>query len=135
MRLSDFEGTWQIARRIRDRRAGATGLFEGVATFSHRADGLAYREEGALRIGDGPAMTAIRGYLWREEAGRIFVDHADGRRFHDFDPAHPEARHACAPDQYLVRYDFSRWPAWQAEWTVTGPRKDYVMLSEYVRLK
>ncbi|MEZ5779892.1 MAG: DUF6314 family protein [Paracoccaceae bacterium] len=133
MKLSDFEGTWRLARDIRDHRGGAAGRFEGRAVFTACAPGLAYHEEGLLRIGGGPPLTAVRDYLWREAAGRIFVDHAGGKPFHDFDPAQAEARHHCAPDLYKVRYDFADWPVWRAEWVVTGPRKDYVMVSEYVR--
>jgi hypothetical protein len=58
---------------------------------------------------------------------------ADGRFFHRFDaedPA-PAAAHDCPPDLYRVRYDFRPWPRWQAEWRVTGPRKDYAMVSRY----
>ena len=63
----------------------------------------------------------------------IAVFFADGRAFHRFVPAADtvEADHWCDPDTYKVRYDFSRWPVWQAEWRVTGPRKDYVMQSVY----
>lgn len=133
MRLEDFAGRWRIERRIDDRLGGVTGRFEGVAEFRPVAGGLAYREEGRLCLGPGPGVLAVREYLWREEAGRIVVDHADGRPFHAFDPAEPEARHRCDPDDYRVRYDFAAWPEWRAEWTVRGPRKDYTMESVYIR--
>lgn len=133
MRLEDFTGRWRIARRIDDRLGAVAGRFEGVAGFRPVPKGLAYREEGRLWLGAGPGIVAVRDYLWREEAGRIAVDHADGRPFHAFAPAEPEARHWCDPDDYRVRYDFSRWPEWRAEWTVRGPRKDYRMESVYTR--
>ena len=79
-------------------------------------------------------MQATRRYLWRDGgAGTIDVLFEDGRFFHRFDaedPA-PGASHDCAPDSYRVRYDFRAWPRWQAEWRVTGPRKDYAMVSRY----
>lgn len=133
MRLEDFTGRWRIERRIDDRLGGVTGRFEGVAEFTPAATGLAYREEGRLRLGAGPEVVAVRDYLWRQEGGRIVVLHGDGRPFHDFDPAEPGARHWCDPDDYRVRYDFARWPEWRAEWTVLGPRKDYTMRSTYYR--
>ena len=133
LRLEDFTGRWRIERGIEDRLGGVTGQFAGVAAFRPVAVGLAYREEGRLLIGSGPEVTATRDYLWRAVGGRIHVDHADGRPFHCFDPAEPEARHWCAPDDYHVRYDFSRWPEWRAEWAVRGPRKDYTMVSVYQR--
>jgi hypothetical protein len=30
-----------------------------------------------------------------------------------------------------VRYDFRDWPRWQAEWRVTGPRKDYGIVTRF----
>ncbi|MCB2136790.1 MAG: trigger factor [Rhodobacteraceae bacterium] len=131
--LSDFLGEWRISRLVEDRLSGQQGRFEGQAWF--RPDGafLKYREEGQLRLGGGPAMTAVRDYVWRQDGNRIAVDYGDGRSFHDFNPADPAARHHCEPDDYRVRYDFTHWPEWRAEWTVTGPRKDYTMISRYSR--
>jgi len=120
-----------VKRAIDDRLAGAEGVFEGEAVFSPVASGLLYREEGLLRLGSGPALTAARSYLWRESGGRIIVEHADGRPFHDFDATDPSARHFCDPDDYRVRYDFGRWPHWRADWVVKGPRKDYTMRTDY----
>ena len=128
--LSDFEGKWSVERMIED-RLGPDGVFTGAAVFAPAPEGLAYREAGLLRLGGGPAFHAERAYLWREAGGRIVVAFADGRPFHDFDPAEPVAHHPCAADDYAVRYDFSGWPHWRAEWTVTGPRKDYTMTSLY----
>lgn len=132
-RLSDFKGVFLLKRTIDDRLSGAAGRFEGKAVFETAPSGLLYREEGQLRLGEGPAFTAHRTYLWREAGGRIFVDYPDGRAFHDFDPGEAAARHWCDPDDYRVRYDFSGWPDWRAEWEVRGPRKDYRMLSLYRR--
>ena len=78
-------------------------------------------------------MRASRRYLWRDGgSGTIDVHFADGRFFHRFDaedPA-PASSHDCPPDLYRVRYDFRAWPRWQAEWRVTGPRKDYAMADD-----
>ncbi|SPH17595.1 hypothetical protein DEA8626_01118 [Defluviimonas aquaemixtae] len=109
------------------------GRFEGRAVFRPAPVGLHYHEEGHLKLGPGPEMKAVRDYLWREADGRIAVDYGDGQPFHDFDPVEPEARHRCAPDEYRVRYDFSGWPNWSAVWVVSGPRKDYTMISRYSR--
>ena len=131
--LMDFHGEWRIDRVIEDRLSGLQGRFEGRAWFRPEGAVLRYREDGRLRLGDAAEMTAVREYLWRNEAGRIAVDYADGRPFHEFDPSEPVARHLCDPDDYRVRYDFSGWPDWRAEWTVFGPRKDYTMISRYAR--
>ncbi len=138
MRLEAFAGLWRITRRIEDRLAGGEGRLTGTARFEPDpgGDGLVAIEEGTLVLGGAPPMAATRRYLWREEVpGAITVRFADGRFFHSFAPgaAAPEARHDCAPDLYRVRYDFSAWPDWRAEWRVTGPRKDYTMTTDFRR--
>lgn len=136
MRLEAFAGEWEIDRMIEDVRAGRVGRFAGRAVFTREAGGLRYREEGRLRLGDAPEMTATREYLWRDDgAGSIEVRFADGRYFHRFlaEEATPADLHDCPPDTYRVRYDFSGWPRWQAEWRVSGPRKDYGMVSRFRR--
>jgi hypothetical protein len=134
MRLEAFEGLWEIDRDIHDLRAGRSGRFSGRAEFRPGPEGLAYREEGRLALEGAAAMTAARDYLWRDGgAGTIEVLFADGRFFHRFlaDEPEPAAEHDCPPDRYRVRYDFSRWPRWSAAWAVTGPRKDYRLVSRY----
>jgi hypothetical protein len=135
MRLSAFEGLWEMTRAIEDVRAGETGSLTGVAQFAPAAGGgLLYSETGSLSLGGRPAVEATRRYLWRDGgAAAIEVLFEDKRFFHRFyaDEARPAALHDCPPDRYRVRYDFSRWPRWTAEWRVTGPRKDYGMVTEY----
>jgi hypothetical protein len=134
MRLAAFTGPWAIERAITDLAAGATGRLTGRADFRPAPHGLACTETGTLVMG-GPPMAATRTTLWREAAGRIEVAFEDGRPFHAFpaDDPSPEASHDCPPDRYCVRYDFTAWPSWQAEWRVRGPRKHYVMLTRFAR--
>ena len=134
--LADFEGSWRIARRIDDRRAGVTGTFDGRADFVPDGQGLTVTETGLMRYGDGPALEGRRVYLWRPDPPhRIAVHFDDGRFFHAIDiGSAPEATHHCAPDLYRVAYDFSRWPLWRAVWTVTGPRKDYTSTTDHAPL-
>jgi hypothetical protein len=134
MRLMAFEGDWTIERRIEDIRAGRPGRLDGAARFAPGEGGLVYDETGLLTLGDGPAASASRRYLWRDAgAGAIEVRFADGRFFHRFygDEDRPAGVHDCPPDQYRVRYDFTGWPRWTAEWRVRGPRKDYVTVTTY----
>jgi len=135
VRLSDFEGTWHLSRRIEDRRAGQTGHLDGRARFTAAEDDWHYSETGTLRLPGQAEMQAERRYLWRGAGAFIEVLFNDGRPFHVFDPAkpRPSAQHWCDPDSYRVRYDFTNWPDWSAEWHVTGPKKDYSMHSLYWR--
>ena len=131
----DFAGTWRLARMIDDRLSGRPGRFEGVARLSPEGEGLRYREEGTLRLGEGPPFAATRDYVWLPDGQGIEVRFADGLPFHRFTPQGraPGTDHPCGRDLYRVAYDFTGWPGWEAVWTVTGPAKDYVMASRYAR--
>ena len=133
--LHDFLGDWRISRRIDDRLSNRPGRFEGTARLVPEGQGLHYREEGTLTLGDGPAFPATRDYLWGPDRDGIAVRFADGRPFHRFEPQGraPGTDHPCGRDLYRVTYDFTAWPEWLAEWTVQGPAKDYVMLTAYRR--
>lgn len=133
--LQDFEGLWRLERRIHDAR-GPDARFSGTARFVPDGEGLILDEAGRLDLTGQGAFQAERRYLWRPDGACIAVFFADGRDFHRFDPGQGAAvaDHWCDPDTYQVRYDFSDWPRWQAEWRVTGPRKDYTMRSHYTPL-
>lgn len=129
--IAPFAGRWTVLRRIDDRRAGQDGVFRGTALFTPAPEGLRYHEDGTLTLGQGVPLRATRDYLWRLDEGRIAVDHGDGRAFHSFDPGCPVAEHLCGRDLYRVEYDFDRWPLWRVIWVVTGPVKDYRMITDY----
>ncbi|TNC73433.1 DUF6314 family protein [Rubellimicrobium roseum] len=135
LHLHDFLGAWRLSREIDDRLSGRPGRFEGTATLTPGGEGLRYREEGLLQVGEGPAMAATRDYLWLPSPEGIEMRFADGRPFHHFCPEGraPGTDHPCGRDLYRVLYDFTAWPAWEAEWTVAGPAKDYRMRSSYRR--
>lgn len=135
-KLEDFEGAWRIARVIRAAGEGEA-RFDGEARFRPDGRGLAYAETGQLQLAGHPPVQAERRYLWRAgPAGAIEVFFPDGRAFHRIDlrAAAPSDRHHCAQDIYDVTYDFRRWPVWVSRWRVSGPRKDYRMVTEYSRL-
>lgn len=135
LQLADFEGRWRLSRRIEDAKAGSTGIFEGVAVFAPDAHGLTYSEAGELRLPDGPGLQATRHYLWRHDDDCVLVQFDDGRDFHRINLGLEAATafHDCPPDQYEVSYTFTRWPEWRATWRVYGPRKDYMMFTDYSR--
>lgn len=132
--LGDFKGDWRLDRSIVDRRGDTDARFRGRASFVPDGAVLRYRETGTLQMGE-TVLEAEQSHLWRVDGSRFNVCFGDGRPFHDFDAGlqRPAARHDCPPDLYLVRYDFSAWPEWEVEWTVTGPRKDYVTIGRYMR--
>ncbi|TDT74901.1 hypothetical protein BDE40_1620 [Litoreibacter halocynthiae] len=139
--LDQFEGDWQLARIIEDRRNDIEGRLSGTANFTRVGPlELLYAEEGELVYGQQAAMLATRRYIWRgfegEHAGKIAVEFEDGRPFHliELDRLMPDDDHHCDPDFYHVSYDFSRWPQWESIWRVVGPSKDYRMISRFQRV-
>ncbi len=133
---ADLAGIWQLHREIEDRHSGQQGIFRGTCTFrEHGSSRLDYFEEGTIRFGSGPALTANRRYQWHFLVDRVDVRFEDGTAFHSFVPAGQAqgTEHPCGADHYLVQYDFRQWPIWQAVWDVTGPRKDYTSTSRYTR--
>jgi hypothetical protein len=136
MRLEAFRGSWTVERAVEDLRAGRQGRFAGAACFEPAPGGLAYAEQGTLTLDGAGSFAASRRYLWLDAgASTIEVRFADGRLFHRFyaDEDRPAAAHDCAADRYRVRYDFRRWPRWRAEWRVSGPAKDYRLVTDFRR--
>lgn len=129
VRLSDFEGRWQLEKTIR--QAGAPeARFSGEAVWARDGQGLSYAEHGQLTLAGHAPLQSERRYLWRAPLDVLFED---GRFFHSVPPQGGEARHWCAPDDYRVNYRFEDGPRFETAWRVTGPRKTYTMLCQYVR--
>ncbi|MFD3189566.1 DUF6314 family protein [Sedimentitalea sp. HM32M-2] len=126
-RLSDFQGRWQLRRRIRH-VDGARAEFTGLAEWQPCDAGLRQVETGMLRIAGQPAISASRCHVWHADLSVWFED---GRFFHTVPPMGGRSAHWCDPDQYEAGYDFSDWPRFRVTWRVHGPRKAYCMISRY----
>jgi hypothetical protein len=130
--LAALEGRWRLARRI-ENADGSTAAFEGTTVFRRSGHRLVQEEEGWLTLDRGERLRASRRYLWAAEKGRLEVMFAENRPFHTvpLGVARPETTYLCPPDRYHVAYDFGDFPRWRAVWRVEGPRKDYMMTSDY----
>ncbi|WP_231125795.1 DUF6314 family protein [Roseovarius gahaiensis] len=125
--LADFEGRWQMVRRI-VHADGTVARMEGEACWTPAPDGLICEERGLLQVADAAPLEAQRRYLWSDGL-RVWFD--DGRFFHQVPARGGTCSHWCDPDQYEGRYVFGQWPSWRCIWQVRGPRKDYIMMTEY----
>jgi hypothetical protein len=146
-------GRWRLTRRIEDFRAGGDAHFEGEALLAPdlgpgegaaeppspgaAAAHLLWAEHGILRIG-GAETQARRSYLWRLGPPDIVdVSYEDRRFFHAFVMAPgggADVRHDCPPDLYDGAYLFEGPDLWRLTWRVRGPRKDYRMTTEHLRI-
>lgn len=125
--LADFEGRWQLARRILH-ADGPVATLEGTATWTREGASLIQSEEGELRMPGLAPLRATRAYRWHEG---LDVHFEDGRFFHRVPAGGGSTRHLCDPDTYDVTYDFTDWPVFIVTWDVQGPRKAYHMVSRY----
>ena len=134
--LEAFAGRWTLERVIDDAKAGERLTAEGTAVFAQEGDGLVYDEAVEMTLGDGRRLSGTRRYLWRPRPeGGIAVCFEDGRLFHRIatEGLIQEDRHDCAPDLYVGAYDFTGWPEFRVRWQVSGPRKDYRIVTVYRR--
>ncbi|SDZ12611.1 hypothetical protein SAMN05444004_106130 [Jannaschia faecimaris] len=129
-RLAGLLGDWRTMRVIRHRN-GPTARFYGISIWTPEGRALRCTEQGTLTQ-DGTSFEAHRETLWRATPKTLEVAFADGRPFHTIDG--PAAHHDCAPDTYVLYYDWRNWPRWTVRWSVTGPRKDYRALTRYLRV-
>lgn len=134
-----LRGAWSIERRLFDRASGASGTFRGTAVFTDDDDGgLVHDETGALRWADQPDVPTTRRLLWKpaERAAAMDVFFADGRPFHhlDLSTGGDQPTHPCSADMYSGTFHVLNDDAWSYQWTVTGPAKDLLLVSELRRL-
>lgn len=132
--LAALEGPWLLDRVV-THSDGTEHRLLGRAEFRRSGVRLVHDEEGIL-TGDGmPPVRATRRYIWRAEPGRLECAFPDNRPFHTIPLGveRPETTYLCPPDRYVVSYDFADAAEWRSTWRVTGPRKDYRMVSTYRR--
>jgi hypothetical protein len=129
-------GAWEVDRLVADRARGITGRLEGLASFTPSPGGLLYEERGTLLLGEHEGQAEQR-YLFDFPEGdtRATVRFRDGRLFHTLDLRNGEdrVRHDCRPDLYEGLFTLLGPTAWRSEWKVTGPRKDYHLVTTYTR--
>ena len=127
--LTDFEGDWTVDRLV-VHGDGLRARFTGNARWAPVQDGMQFSESGRLKIPGQAPMEASQSYFWDHDLNIWF---SDGRFFHTVPAKGGVARHWCDPDQYTVRYRFGHRPRFETLWRVSGPRKNYAMLTRFER--
>ena len=136
MQLTAFAGVWDVDRDIEDVRAGRRGRLPVARPSCRRPTGCATARRAGWRSRAHPRSlqpAPTSGATAVAARSRCCSTMAASSTASCPTETDPGDVHACDPDTYRVRYDFRRWPRWQAEWRVTGPRKDYGMLSRFRR--
>jgi hypothetical protein len=131
-----LSGSWSVDRLVIDHLQMMIGQLQGEATFRPSGLGLVYEERGTLMIGEHRGQ-AEQTYLYdfTEGDARALVRFRDGRPFHDLDlsTGHDCPFHLCPPDRYAGVILALGPTSWRTEWKVTGPRKDYDLVTTYTR--
>ncbi|MFI6209690.1 DUF6314 family protein [Streptomyces sp. NPDC051041] len=135
--LTYLEGSWRVARSVRDLASGGTGEFSGTTVFDPlEQGGLLYRESGTFvwRGVARPAERTLR-FLPGAAPGTADVRFTDGRPFHDLDLTSGRyvADHPCAADLYRGEFTVRDADRWRTVWRVRGPAKDLVLTTDYTR--
>lgn len=113
------------------------GRLAGEARFARVAPGvLFYEERGTLTLG-AMRTEAQRAYRYEMTESGFRVCFPDGRFFHEARLAggRAEVAHDCAPDLYRGRYRVETPDRWCLSWRITGPRKNLIISSLFLRLR
>ncbi|MFI7292502.1 DUF6314 family protein [Streptomyces sp. NPDC050121] len=146
--LAYLAGSWRVRRSVRDLASGDEGRFDGITVFSaleeggpgHDAllhDGLLHEESGTfVWLGVArPAERTLR-FLPGPTPGTADVRFADGRPFHGLDLRNGRhiADHPCSADLYRGEFTVLGMDRWRTLWRVTGPAKDLLLITDYMRV-
>jgi hypothetical protein len=143
---------WDDASQVMTRLAGAwsfdrviegQGSMMGLATFRPLdAECLAYREQGCLKLQNGTELEAEREYVFRkrDRGFEVFFKETPPRLFHTIELTASDggvlsgsAGHLCNLDHYQSTYIFRGDGGFVIRHIVSGPRKDYTMITTYRR--
>lgn len=139
--LDQFEGCWQLSRRIEQEHA----TMRGSATFSRAEnDVLLYHEEGLLTLHNGQTVRCTRRYKFLAQGeslvirfndgpddGKIFVELAFSGGATGILTA--ADKHYCGKDIYSVVYRLNLPDSYETDVRVSGPNKDYRAVTRYTR--
>ena len=131
-------GSWSFDRVIEGQ-----GRMRGLATFTPLdKESLSYREQGRLRLQNGAELEAGREYVFRrtDRGFEVFFKETPLRLFHavslsasEAGALSGEASHLCNLDHYRSTYTFRSDGSFVVRHVVSGPRKEYTMVTAYNR--
>lgn len=130
-------GEWTIQRQI-----SPGGVYAGRAIFMQHAEGnLLYKEHGVLTLDNGTVLEPTKQYQWQIEQGAIAIYFDDGptkgthfQTLNFSDSKAAQAKHFCAPDDYVSAYTFNMPDHFEITHNVSGPKKSYISHSVYRRI-
>lgn len=133
---SFLHGPWRFERKVHDTLIDQQGDCLGDASFLADGDKLIYREEGELKMGDIETNTEREYHYTFPAPSLAEVRFPDGRFFHVLDLTKGIVRveHQCGEDTYHGLSRVLSDKAWLSVWRVTGPKKNQVITTHYLRV-
>ena len=139
-------GSWRLQREL-----GQAGTMEGIAHFRAWAPGVwHYEEQGRADWGGSQRTSVYRAYaylydakagtmavhFWQDPQGPAGLLHVlqFRKRLSDSDVLVAAGRHQCGEDTYKACYRFFTADRFQLTYGVQGPRKDYVLQTQFERM-
>ena len=133
-----FSGAWRASRKL-----NGEPFFSGNATFTAAGnnDLILYREEGFADHPGGFSALAFREYYFAISPGafRIYFDQEQRSLFNSVQLFSRDGcyvgsgLHYCGQDTYESEYSFHNKDLWVWNHKVSGPKKEYLLETEYRR--
>jgi len=132
-------GDWVFDRVVTDHLAAETITVRGTTSFELvDPDRVHWTEQGTMRRAGGEVEVSRELFVVRRDDGWV-VTFSDGRDFHPWVPDR-RVEHLCGADTYRGLADFGAGTRedppgerWTLTWWVSGPHKDYEMVTRLTR--
>ena len=124
----DLLGTWAFDREIDDRHTGIPAVVVGELRLAAEPDGRVSWHESGTMTRDGTQVPVTRTLFLqsRDDGWMVTFDH--GGDFHPWRPGE-SVDHPCGRDLYCGVVDTDGSGDWAVVWEVSGPSKDYTMVT------
>ena len=124
-------GKWQLQRKIGE-DVTAVGYAEFILSSDSQMD---YSEEVVVNY-PGSKMRAYKKYSYCSDQGRVSKYFEGNGLFYnlEFEQYRAYGIHICGQDQYKAYYDLSDENHFIISYKVTGPAKNYLIMSSLIRI-
>lgn len=141
--FSSLEGSWVLERTIVSFEGTVLGTYLGKATYKPTSNPnlLHYREEGQLKMQDSTSCAFKDYYFLYKDGIELYFDSNLTQFFYKMEFLELERGilqskgiHYCGKDVYKATFTFNSSSVYMSEFIVEGPRKNYIIKSEFRKL-
>lgn len=137
--FQSLSGEWSLKRTL-----GSYGIIHGTGIFCRSScpSILSYREDFLVENFNQNFMHSYKEYEYHYKLGKIIkyfkFENKKNQIFYELEFIKDDfaiASHLCNLDRYDVEYRFGDLGYFSMEYTVKGPSKDYVIKTEFTKIK